>query len=113
LNSTEEERSVAPENPDIEFTADVKARELRFDEVPDTEVHPPSQTERENLPEEVQPDVTYRNASVRLRIANEISIESPAVGKAERRSEEPGVGKAESPKTSNQEKQRLWKKEKK
>jgi hypothetical protein len=48
----------------------VKARELRFEEVPETEVHPPAQTERENLPEKVEPGVTYRNPRVRLRIAN-------------------------------------------
>jgi hypothetical protein len=59
-----------PENPDIELTADLKARELRFEEVPETEVRPPAQTERENLPEEVEPDVTYRNPGIRLRIAS-------------------------------------------
>jgi hypothetical protein len=48
----------------------VKARELRFEEVPETEVHPPAQTERENLPEEVEPGITYRNPRVRLRIAS-------------------------------------------
>jgi hypothetical protein len=48
----------------------VKARELRFEEVPETEVRPPAQTDRENLPEEVEPDVTYRNPRVRLRIAS-------------------------------------------
>jgi hypothetical protein len=66
-----------PHKPDIELTADVKARELRFEEVPETEVrfpgHPEresaSGTERENLPEEVEPGVTYRNPRVRLRIA--------------------------------------------
>ena len=66
-----------PENPDIEFTADVKARELRFDEVPDTEVHPPAQTERENLPEKVQPvhaGITFRDVSVEVRIANELTV---------------------------------------
>jgi hypothetical protein len=57
-------------NPDIELTADVKARELRFEEVPETEVRPPAQTDRENLPEEVEPDVTYRNPRIRLRIAS-------------------------------------------
>jgi hypothetical protein len=72
-----EERSVVPERPDIELTAGVKARELRFDEVPETEVHPPAQTERENLPEEVRPEhagVTFRNVSVRMRIANELTV---------------------------------------
>ena len=66
-----------PQNPDIEITANVKARELRFDEVPDTEVHPPAQTERENLPEKVQPvhaGITFRDVSVEVRIANELTV---------------------------------------
>jgi hypothetical protein len=70
-----------PENPDIEFTADVKARKLRFEEVPETEVrfpgHPEresaSGTDRENLPDEVEPGVTYRNPKVRLRIASALA----------------------------------------
>ena len=65
------------EKPDIELTADVKARELRFEETPKTEVrfpgHPEHEsvwgTERENLPDEVEPGATYRNPKVRLRIA--------------------------------------------
>jgi hypothetical protein len=64
------ERPDKPVNPDIELTANVKARELRFEEVPETDVHPPAKTERENLPEEVEPGVTYRNPRVRLRIAS-------------------------------------------
>ena len=74
------ERSITPENPDIELTAEVRARELRFDEVPDTEVHPPAQTERENLPEQVRPEhegVTFRDIRVRLRIANELTVSEP------------------------------------
>jgi len=67
-------------NPDIDFTANVEARELRFDEVPETKVrfwgHPEldsvSGTERKNLPEEVRQGVTYRNVSVRLRIATKL-----------------------------------------
>ena len=69
-----------PGSPDIELTADVKARELRFDEVPDTEVHPPAHTERENLPEEVRPadaGTTFRDVSVRLRIASELTVSEP------------------------------------
>ena len=65
-----------PKRPDIEFTANVKARELRFEEVPETEVNPPAQTKRENLPEEVGPEhagVTFRNVGVHLRIANELT----------------------------------------
>jgi hypothetical protein len=74
------ERSTTPENPDIEFTAEVRARELRFDEVPETEVHPPAQTERENLPEKVRPEdagTTFRNISVQLRISNELTVSEP------------------------------------
>lgn len=70
-----------PEKADIEFTADVKARELRFEEVSDTEVrfttHPEresaSGTDRENLPDEVEPGVIYRNPTVRLRIATALA----------------------------------------
>ena len=74
------ERAITPENPDVEFTAEVKARELRFEEVPDTEVHPPAQTERENLPERVRPadaGTTFRNISVQVRIANELTVSEP------------------------------------
>ena len=74
-----------PENPDIEFTADVKAKWLRFEEVPETEVrfsgHPEresaSGTDRENLPHEVEPGVTYRDPKVRLRIASALARDDP------------------------------------
>jgi len=73
-------RLEALENPEINFTATVEARELRFDEVPETkvrfsghpELHSVSGTERKNLPEEVRQGVTYRNVSVRLRIATKL-----------------------------------------
>ena len=77
--------------PDIEFSANVKARELRFEEKPETEVrfwgHPErnsvSANERKNLPEEVQQDVTYRNVDVRLHIASElVTTEEPDATKA-------------------------------
>lgn len=78
-----------PENPDIEFTADVNAKELRFEEVPETEVrfsgHPEresaSGTDRENLPDEVEPDVTYRDPKVRLRIASALARDDPDLRK--------------------------------
>lgn len=74
-----------PENPDIEFTADVKAKELRFEEVPETEVRfsgnpereSASGTDRENLPAEVEPGVTYRDPEVRLRIASALARDDP------------------------------------
>ena len=69
-----------PKRPDIEFTANVKARELRFEEVPETEVNPPAQTERENLPDQVGPEhegITFRDIRVRLRIANVLTVDEP------------------------------------
>ena len=74
-----------PENPDIEFTADVRAKELRFEEVPETEVRfsgnpereSASGTDRENLPDEVEPGVTYRDPEVRLRIASALARDDP------------------------------------
>ena len=59
--------------PEIEAGATVKAKKLRFESVPETEVRFPgsdeersgSHTERENLPEEVEPGVTYRDVKVR------------------------------------------------
>ncbi len=76
----EKKRSDSLKNPDVEFTANVRARELRFDEVPDTKVYPTAQTERENLPDEVRPEdvgTTFRNASVKLRIASELTVSEP------------------------------------
>lgn len=83
----DEKRPEAPETPDIEFTANVRARELRFEEVPETEVRfwgsperaSVSGAERENLPEEVQRDVTYRDFSVRLRIATGLIETDPGL----------------------------------
>jgi len=60
---------------------------LRFDEVPETEVNPPAQTERENLPEQVRPEhegVTFRDVRIRVRIANELSVSGPDQGEESR-----------------------------
>jgi len=78
-------RLQALENPEINFTANLEARELRFDEVPETkvrfwghpELHSVSGTERKNLPEEVRQGVTYRNVSVQVRIASELGDTDP------------------------------------
>jgi hypothetical protein len=74
-----------PQNPDIALDADVRMRELHFEEVPDPEVcfrgntvrNSVWRTRRENLPDEVQEGVIYRNAGVRLRIATEIVNSDP------------------------------------
>jgi len=70
---------VTPDDPkedpraDVEIGAVVRARRLRFEEVPETEVEVEgdeesgSHTERENLPDEVEPGVTYRDVKVRWR----------------------------------------------
>ncbi len=70
--------------PDVEIGAGVKARRLRFRSKPRTEVdlhgevrtpegreeaETASGSERENLPDEVEPGVTYRDVKVRWRAA--------------------------------------------
>src|ERR671912_1577073 len=75
-----------PQNPDIAFDAEVRMRELHFEEVPDPEVRFRGNTmrnsvwrsSRENLPDRVQEGVVYRNAEVRLRIASEIVASASA-----------------------------------
>jgi hypothetical protein len=74
-----------PQHPDISLDADVRMRELHFEEAPDPEVRFRGNTERnsvwksrrENLPNEVREGVIYRNAGVRLRIATEIVDSDP------------------------------------
>ena len=69
-----------PRNPDIAIDASVKMRELRFEKVPDPKVNFRGNTRRNsvwtsrrtNLPDEVEEDVVYREAGIKLRIATEI-----------------------------------------
>ena len=69
-----------PQNPDIALGANVRMRELRFEKVPDPEVRFRGNTRRNsvwtsrraNLPDEVQEDVVYRDAAIKLRIATEV-----------------------------------------
>lgn len=71
------EPSKQPRNPDVSIAAAAKVRELRFEEVPGTEVrfHGSSESrsgtesERENLPERVERNVVYRDARIRYRAA--------------------------------------------
>lgn len=61
--------------PDADVWISVRARELRFGTVPETKVwfdgepavESSSRTERENLPDKVEPGVTYRDIGVRWR----------------------------------------------
>jgi hypothetical protein len=72
------------EEPDVEIGASVKAKRMRFKRKPQTDVElhgevverdrredieTTSGSERENLPEEVEPGVDYRDVRVRWRAA--------------------------------------------
>lgn len=64
--------------PELSITAHVTADSLRFEKVPDPKVEFTGkprrdtvwQSERENLPQQVQPGVTYRNIGITLRITS-------------------------------------------
>jgi hypothetical protein len=70
--------------PDVEIAASVRAKELRFECKPEVRVgayaNAPAQaesvSERENLPDELEPGVTYKNFAVRWRLA--ARLEEPA-----------------------------------
>ena len=67
--------------PDVAIVTNVRASEVRFAEVPEVRVSvygdvngqpavTVSRTDRDNLPSEVQPHVTYRDAGIRLTITS-------------------------------------------
>lgn len=66
------------EAADIAITANVRARSLTFETVPNPTVEFPGkpasdtvwEAQRENLPTPVQPGVTYRNIGIRLKITS-------------------------------------------
>ena len=66
--------------PDIEFGARIDAKEMRFGEVPETKVEffgdPDHESghgdRRENLPEKVEPNKTYKNVRVDYRLASRL-----------------------------------------
>jgi hypothetical protein len=66
------------ENADISITANVRARSLKFETVPNPTVEFPGnpardavwEAQRENLPTPVQPGVTYRDIGIRLKITS-------------------------------------------
>jgi hypothetical protein len=63
--------------PDVEIAAAARADEVRFECKPDVRVRAyanapataESVSERDNLPDEIEPGITYRNVSVRWRLA--------------------------------------------
>jgi hypothetical protein len=77
--------------PDVELKVSLRADEVRFECKPEVEVEAyadspataESQSERENLPDELEPGTTYRDFAVRWRVAarlNEPSWEEAANG---------------------------------
>jgi hypothetical protein len=74
----QEDRKPSEERPpDVEIGATAKAKRLRFEERPESEVEftgesiaeSDSGSERENLPDEVEPNVTYRDVRIGWRAA--------------------------------------------
>ncbi len=71
-------KSVKTQSEDISITANVTAKELKFEVVPNPSVEFPGTFERENvweadrqnLPKPVEPGVTYRNIGIKLRISS-------------------------------------------
>ena len=69
--------------PEIEFGARIDAKEMRFKDVPETEVeffgNPGHESEhgdrRTNLPAEVEAGKTYRNVRVDYRLASKLVFE--------------------------------------
>jgi hypothetical protein len=76
-NRTDDQTNKADEkNSDLVITATVKAKELTIEKVPNPTVEFSGngnrqtvwEADRENLPAEVEPNVTYRDIGIRLRI---------------------------------------------
>jgi hypothetical protein len=75
---SDDARRTTSQTNDLEITANVTARELRFEVVLDPKVEFPGQpnrdtvweAERQNLPRPVQPGVTYRNIGIQLIITS-------------------------------------------
>ena len=73
-------RPEPPVSADIAFTAEVRARQLRFGEVPQTRTEfagvtahqSASGSDRANLPERVEKDITYRDVRVDYWLAAKV-----------------------------------------
>ena len=90
-------RKDAPPPADIEIGAVAKAKRIRFEKVPETEVTFPgsdesrsgSHTERENLPDEIEPGVDYRDVRIRWHAGASVRAEvDPAIVEAEEQDRE-------------------------
>jgi hypothetical protein len=89
---TSRKRPSRPRAADIELVASVEANELRFDHPPQTEVRffgepqheSASGSDRTNLPEQVDPDVTYRNVRIEYLLATRLAEPTNGAGKQAR-----------------------------
>jgi hypothetical protein len=72
---------VRDKEPDVEIAVAIRADEVRFECKPEVDVvayadspaSAESVSERENLPDELEPGVTYRDFAVRWRVAARLS----------------------------------------
>ncbi|HEY6003097.1 MAG TPA: hypothetical protein VIV57_09485 [Anaeromyxobacter sp.] len=95
---------VAPKGPELELQATVRAKALRFDEVPKVSVvfrgngprHTVWRTERVNLPVHPEPGVTYKDVQVRLTITSDIEELSSLLREAKRASRGVRIEQAEA-----------------
>lgn len=88
------EPGVTAEGPELELVATVRAKALRFDEVPKVDVlfrgngkrKTVWKTERVNLPLRPQPGVTYRDVQVRLTVTSDLEELTSMLREAKRAS---------------------------
>lgn len=99
-DAPEQEKSVAPVpaapavSPELELVATVRAKELRFDAVPNVKVafkgngprHTTWKTERVNLPMRPEPGVAYHDVALRLTISSTLDELPQLLAQAKRAS---------------------------
>jgi hypothetical protein len=79
---------VTDREPDVEISAALRAKEFRFECKPEVDIRAYSDSpasaesvsERENLPDELEPEVTYRDFAVRWRLAARLKDLPPDQG---------------------------------
>lgn len=115
-SSRQTSEKVDEKTADVAITARVQARELKFEIVPDPKVNffgshernTEWSSERENLPEKVQPGVTYRNIGVRLKIVSVFAdidrIVAEALGEIPKSEDKPENNPVKNQPTNNQNK---------
>jgi hypothetical protein len=68
---------VTEQEPDLEISAAVRAKKMRFERKPDVDSLGESVSERENLPDELEPGVSYRDFALRWRLAARLEGRPP------------------------------------